>query len=124
FQLLAFARRQLIEPRLLNLNELIFNIHKMLRRLIGENIELVILPAPDLGWIKADPGQLEQVLLNLSINARDAMPNGGKLIIETANVTLAPDQLREHTEVLPGDYIILIVTDTGVGMSEEVKDRI
>lgn len=124
FQLLAFARRQLIEPKVLNLNELIFSIHKMLRRLIGENIELVILPAPELGWVKADPGQLEQILLNLSINARDAMPNGGKLIIETTNITLTQKQIWEHAEIKPGEYIILTVSDTGIGMSEEVKARI
>jgi two-component system, cell cycle sensor histidine kinase and response regulator CckA len=124
FQLLAFARRQLIEPKLLNLNELILNIHKMLRRLIGENIELVILPAPELGWIKADPGQLEQVLLNLSLNARDAMPNGGKLVIETANVTLNQAQFWEHSEISPGEYVVLSVIDTGTGMSEAVKARI
>jgi nitrogen-specific signal transduction histidine kinase/CheY-like chemotaxis protein len=124
FQLLAFARRQLIEPKLLNLNELILNIHKMLRRLIGENIELVILPAPELGWIKADPGQLEQVLLNLSLNARDAMPNGGKLVIETANIRLNQAQFWEHSEISPGEYVVLSVIDTGIGMSEAVKARI
>ena len=93
-QLLTFARRQVIKPKVLNLNELILDVDKMLRRLIGTDIELVTLPAPDLGRVKADPGQIEQVLLNLAVNARDAMPNGGKLAIETANVTLDQDYVR------------------------------
>ncbi|MBE7553579.1 MAG: PAS domain S-box protein [Anaerolineales bacterium] len=123
-QLLAFARRQIIEPRILNLNDLILNVEKMLRRLISEDIKLTTLLAPDLASLKADPGQLEQVLLNLVVNARDAMPNGGELIIETANVSLDHDYARRHAEVTPGEYVLLAVSDTGVGMTEEVKSRL
>jgi two-component system cell cycle sensor histidine kinase/response regulator CckA len=123
-QLLAFARRQIIEPRVLNLNDLILNVEKMLRRLISEDIKLTTLLAPDLAPLKADPGQLEQVLLNLVVNARDAMPNGGELIIETANVSLDQDYARRHAEVTPGEYVLLAVSDTGVGMTEEVKARL
>jgi two-component system cell cycle sensor histidine kinase/response regulator CckA len=123
-QLLAFARRQIVELRILNLNELILNMGKMLRRLIGENIELVTLPGPNLGLVKVDPGQFEQVLVNLAINARDAMPNGGKLTIETANVTLDLDYVQQHAEVIPGEYVMLAVSDNGIGMTEEVKSHI
>ncbi|MCL4300245.1 MAG: response regulator [Anaerolineae bacterium] len=123
-QLLAFARRQIIEPRVLNLNDLILNVEKMLRRLISEDIKLTALLAPDLAPLKADPGQLEQILLNLVVNARDAMPNGGELIIETANVSLDHDYARRHAEVTPGEYVLLAVSDTGIGMTEEVKARL
>jgi signal transduction histidine kinase/ActR/RegA family two-component response regulator len=123
-QLLAFARRQVVEPRVLDLNELILNMGKMLHRLIGEDIELVTLPGPNPGLVKVDPGQFEQVLVNLAINARDAMPNGGKLTIETANVILDLDYIREHAEVIPGEYVMLAVSDNGVGMTEEVKFHI
>jgi PAS domain S-box-containing protein len=123
-QLLAFARRQIVELRVIDLNELILNMDKMLRRLISENIELVTLPAPALGRIKADPSQIEQVLLNLVVNACDAMPEGGKLILETANVRLDNHEVHQQTEVIPGEYIMLAVSDTGVGMSEEVKQHI
>jgi PAS domain S-box-containing protein len=122
-QLLAFARRQVIEPRRINLNELIINLNKMLHRLIGEDIKLVTQAAPDLGQIKADPGQIEQVLLNLVVNARDAMPDGGTLIIHTDNVTLDEDYARRHL-VIPGDYVMVSVSDTGVGMTDEVKQHI
>jgi PAS domain S-box-containing protein len=122
-QLLAFARRQVIEPRRINLNELIINLNKMLHRLIGEDIKLVTQAAPDLGQIKADPGQIEQVLLNLVVNARDAMPDGGTLTIHTDNVTLDEDYARRHL-VIPGDYVMVSVSDTGVGMTDEVKQHI
>jgi PAS domain S-box-containing protein len=122
-QLLAFARRQVIEPRRINLNELIVNLNKMLHRLIGEDIKLVTQTAPDLGQIKADPGQIEQVLLNLVVNARDAMPDGGTLTIHTDNVTLDEDYARRHL-VTPGDYVMVSVSDTGVGMTDEVKQHI
>ncbi len=123
-QLLAFARRQMVELRVLDLNELILNMGKMLRRLIGEDIELVMLPAPDLGLVKVDPGQFEQVILNLAVNARDAMPDGGKLTIETANVTLDWDYVQQHVEVIPGEYVMLAVIDTGTGMSHEIQSHI
>jgi PAS domain S-box-containing protein len=122
-QLLAFARRQVIEPRRINLNELIVNLNKMLRRLIGEDIKLVTQTAPDLGQIKADPGQIEQVLLNLVVNARDAMPDGGTLTIRTNNVTLDEDYARRHL-ITPGDYVMVSVSDTGAGMTDEVKQHI
>src|ERR1017187_7543140 len=122
-QLLAFARRQVIEPRRINLNELIVNLNKMLQRLIGEDIQLVTQTAPDLGPVRADPGQIEQVLLNLVVNARDAMPEGGTLTIHTDNVTLDEDYARRHL-VTPGDYVMVSVSDTGVGMTDEVKQHI
>ncbi len=122
-QLLAFARRQVIEPRLVKLNELIVNLNKMLQRLIGEDIKLVTQDGSDLAPIKADPGQIEQVLLNLAVNARDAMPEGGTLTIRTANVTLDEDYATRHL-ITPGDYVMISVTDTGVGMTDEVKRHI
>jgi len=120
-QLLAFARKQIIEPQVLLLDTMIFDIDEMLRRLIGEDIELVTLPRAEGGRVKVDAGQLTQVLINLVVNARDAMPQGGKLVIETANVTLDDDDARRHADVVPGDYVLLAVSDTGTGMSEEVK---
>jgi len=122
-QLLAFARRQVIEPRQVNLNELIVNLNKMLHRLIGEDIKLVTQAAPDLGQIRADPGQIEQVLLNLAVNARDAMPEGGTLTITTNNVFLDEDYARRHL-ITPGEYVQVSVNDTGSGMTEEVKRHI
>jgi len=123
-QLLTFARRQVIESKVLNLSDLVLDIDKMLRRLIGEDIELVTLPASNLGWVKADPGQIEQVLLNLAVNARDAMPSGGSLTIEITNTTLDEDYASRHAEVTPGRYVMLAVSDTGIGMTEEIKARI
>ena len=123
-QLLTFARKQIIHPTVLNLNDLIIEVDKMLRRLIGEDIELITLPAPNLGQVKMDSGQAEQILLNLAINARDAMPNGGKLTIETANVTLDKDYITRHAEMEAGEYVLLAISDNGTGMSEEVKDHI
>jgi PAS domain S-box-containing protein len=122
-QLLAFARRQVIEPRQVNPNELIVNLNKMLHRLIGEDVKLVTQTEPELASIKADPGQIEQVLLNLVVNARDAMPDGGTLTIRTANVTLDNAYATRHL-ITPGNYVMISVTDTGSGMTDEVKRHI
>jgi len=119
-QLLAFARKQIIEPRILNLNDLIVEMDKLLRRVIGEDIELVTRPAPDLGQVKVDPGQIEQLLVNLAVNARDAMPEGGKLTIETHNVFLNAASGSGHGGEQEA-YVLLAVSDTGVGMDAEVK---
>ncbi len=123
-QLLAFSRRQILEMRVLDLNTTLRDLEKMLRRIIGEDVELVTFMAEDLGNVKADPGQMEQVIMNLAVNARDAMPRGGKLTIETANVRLDEAYARGHVAVKPGHYVILSVSDTGVGMTPEVKERI
>jgi PAS domain S-box-containing protein len=123
-QLLAFSRKQIIEPKVLNLNELVTNLHKMLIRLIGENIELKTLPAANLASVKADPAQVEQIVINLAVNARDAMPHGGALVIETANVELDAEYCRTHADVRPGKYVMLAVSDTGEGMSKEVKEHL
>ena len=123
-QLLAFSRHQVIEPKVIDLNDLVINTDRMLRRLIGEDVELVTLPATDLEPIKADPGQIEQVLMNLAVNARDAMPAGGKLTVETANVTLDAEYVRQHGDASLGRHVMLVVSDTGVGISEEDQDHI
>jgi PAS domain S-box-containing protein len=123
-QLLAFSRRQVMEMKVLDLNTLLRDLDKMLRRVIGENIELVTLLTDDLGRVKADPGQIEQVILNLAVNARDAMPSGGKLTIETANAEVDGAFARAHIGVSPGRYMRLSVKDTGVGMTPEVQERI
>ena len=123
-QLLAFSRKQMLTPKVLDLNAVVTENLKMLTRLIGEDIDLVMIPSPDLGPVKADPGQIEQVILNLAVNARDAMPQGGRLTIETTNVTLDESYARLHTPVQPGDYTMLAITDTGVGMDTETQSRI
>ncbi len=123
-QLLVFSRRQPVTPRVLDLNHLIIDFDRMLRRLLGVNIELVVLLAPDLKAIKADPTQMDQVLMNLAVNAKDAMPHGGKLIIETSNVSLSQSRVSNLPDVSPGEYVMLSVTDTGEGIPEEVKSRI
>ncbi len=123
-QLLAFSRQQVIEPRVLDLNALLADMSKLLRRLIGEDIELVTRLSSGLGRVKADPGQMEQVVMNLAINARDAMPRGGKLILETGNVALDENYARTHITVQPGKFVLLAVTDTGVGMDEEIQAHI
>jgi PAS domain S-box-containing protein len=123
-QLLAFSRRQILEMKVLDLNTTLRELEKMLHRVIGEDVELVTYMAEDLGRIKADPGQIEQVIMNLAVNARDAMPRGGKLTIETANLVLDEAYARRHVAVKPGHYVMLSVSDTGVGMTPEVKERI
>ncbi len=123
-QLLAFSRRQVLQPKVISLNALVPDIEKMLRRLIGENILFATVLHPQLGNVRADPGQLEQVIVNLAVNARDAMPNGGRLTIETRNVELDESYTTDHPNVKPGHYVMLAVTDTGVGMNEETKARI
>jgi PAS domain S-box-containing protein len=124
-QLLAFSRQQVMEPRTLDLNGVLERLDRLLRRLIGEDIEVVMHTSPSLGSVKADPGQIEQVILNLVVNARDAMANGGKLTLETANVELDETYVREHAApVSPGPYVLLAVSDTGAGMDPETQARI
>jgi PAS domain S-box-containing protein len=123
-QLLAFARQQIIAPGILNMNDLLLNLDKMLRRLIGEDIELVIAPASDIGLVKVDAGQIEQVVVNLAVNARDAMPQGGKLILQTENVTVDQKTSSLPAELPPGDYVLLTVRDTGLGMSKEAQSHL
>ncbi|HUL28913.1 MAG TPA: PAS domain S-box protein, partial [Thermodesulfobacteriota bacterium] len=123
-QLLAFSRRQILDLKVLDLNVLLKDLEKMLRRIIGEDIALVTLLSEGLGKVKVDPGQIEQVIFNLAVNARDAMPSGGKLSIETANAELDEEYARSHVNVAPGRYVRLSVSDTGVGMTQEVKDRV
>ncbi len=123
-QLLAFSRRQMLTPRVLDLNSVVDDIGKMLLRLIGEDVELQVIKAPDLGRVKADPGQIEQVIVNLAVNARDAMPDGGKLTIETRNVDLDNTYARHHITVQPGPYVLLAVTDNGMGMDAETQTHI
>jgi PAS domain S-box-containing protein len=123
-QLLAFSRRQVLVPQVLDLNSVVSNMQKMLRRMIDEDIDLLTVPAPDLGQVRADPGQVEQVIMNLAVNARDAMPEGGNLTLETANVELDESYTRSHIDVLPGRYVMLAVSDTGSGMDAETLSHI
>ncbi|HEY3667298.1 MAG TPA: response regulator, partial [Polyangiaceae bacterium] len=123
-QLLAFSRSETIQPVPVQLNDVVSGIEKMLHRIIGEDIELSTRLSTELGIIRADPGQLDQVILNLSINARDAMPNGGQLVIETQNVSADSDYLVAHANVVPGDLVMLSVRDTGTGMDAETQRRI
>jgi len=123
-QLLAFSRKQMLAPKVLDLNEVVAENLKMLTRMIGEDIDLVMVPGPGLGAVRADPGQIDQVIMNLAVNARDAMPQGGKLTIETASVTLDENFARTHTPLTPGDYIMLAISDTGIGMDSETQSRI
>jgi signal transduction histidine kinase/CheY-like chemotaxis protein len=120
-QLLAFSRVQSFEPKVLDLNSLILDSDRMLRRLVGADVELVTVLAPDLGLVKADPGQLTQVLVNLAVNARDAMPQGGKLIVSSNNTSLDKEQAVRIGVSSAGQYVVLTVTDTGTGMTERVK---
>ncbi len=123
-QLLAFSRKQVLEPRVLDLNAVVTNIDKMLTRMIGEDIDLVATLLPELGRVKADPGQVEQVIMNLAVNARDAMPQGGKLTIETADVELDDTYVRMHVGAKPGRHVMLAVSDTGCGMDAETQKRV
>jgi signal transduction histidine kinase len=123
-QLLIFSRSQKVEPVVLDLNDAVKDLEKMLRRLIGENIEMTMVPGKNIGHIKADSGYVGQVLMNLAVNARDAMPDGGKLAIATGNATLDEDYARAHPGAIPGDYVMLSVSDTGTGMTAGVKARL
>lgn len=123
-QLLAFSRRQTLQPRMLDLNQLIRDLDKMLHRLIGEDIEVIMLLSKNLAPVKADPGQIEQVIMNLAVNARDAMPEGGKLIIETENIELDALYCDQHMGLIPGSYVMMAVSDTGCGMDREIMSQI
>ena len=123
-QLLAFSRKQVLQPKVIDLNKLITNLSKMLRRLIGEDIDLMIKLDSDLGQTRADPGQVEQVIMNLAVNARDAMPKGGTLTLETQNVVLDESYSQQHPEIKSGNHVLLAVSDTGQGMDEEIQEHI
>ncbi|MDH3675232.1 MAG: PAS domain S-box protein, partial [Anaerolineae bacterium] len=123
-QLLAFSRKQVVQPQVLELNQVVAELDKMLGRIIGEHIRIRTVLPPDLWLVKVDPTQIEQIIVNLAVNARDAMPGGGQLTIETANVALDEDYTAMHLEAQPGDYVLLAVSDTGVGMSKDVAAHI
>ena len=120
-QLLVFSRKQTVQPVVLDINQVVGDMEKMLGRLIDENVELIFTLGPQIGRLKADSGYVGQVLMNLVVNARDAMPNGGKITVETGNATLDQDYARAHPGAVPGDYVMLSVSDTGTGMTDEVK---
>jgi two-component system, cell cycle sensor histidine kinase and response regulator CckA len=123
-QLLAFGRQQVLEPRVVDLNDVVLHVQRMCRRIIGEDIELITIPANPLWKVKVDPGQLEQVILNLVINARDAMPDGGRLTIETCNVVFEEDYAQVNLGAAPGSYVVLSVSDTGIGIDKETQAKI
>src|SRR5437868_7387021 len=123
-QLLAFSRKQVIKPTVLDLNSVVKETENMLRRLLGEDIRMLVVLAPELGRIKADMGQIEQVLMNLAVNASDAMPQGGKLVIETSNAQLDKTSITQHPWVKPGEYVMLSVSDTGCGMDKETQGHV
>jgi len=123
-QLLAFSRRQVLQPRVLDLNAVVQTLEKMLPRLLGEDIRVSLKLAPGLGAVRADPGQVEQVIVNLAVNSRDAMPEGGQLSIETANVELDATYANLHPDVVPGPYVALTVTDNGAGMDSETRAHV
>jgi PAS domain S-box-containing protein len=123
-QLLAFSRKQMLAPRIVNLNDIATENLKMLTRMIGEDVDLVLSPGRNLWPVRADAGQIEQVIMNLAVNARDAMPSGGKLTIETRNITLSEEDARHHAPLRPGDYVMIDISDTGVGMDAETQSHI
>jgi PAS domain S-box-containing protein len=123
-QLLAFSRKQMLAPKILDLNGVVTENLKMLTRVIGEDIDLVMVPAASLGAVRADAGQIEQVIMNLAVNARDAMPSGGKLTIETSNISLDEEYARFHAPLRPGDYVLLSISDTGLGMDSDTQSHI
>src|SRR6267154_1698264 len=123
-QLLAFSRKQVLRPKILDLNAIVMNLDQLLRRLMSENIEMKTFVSKEVGAIKADPGQIEQVVMNLVVNARDALPSGGRILIETSNVDLDSTYTRDHAVVRPGSYVMLAVSDTGVGMSADTVAHI
>jgi CheY-like chemotaxis protein len=123
-QLLAYSRKQVLQAKVLDLNHIVGDMDKMVRRVVGEDIKLMTVLGAELGCVKADPGQIEQVLLNLVVNARDAMPQGGKLTIETKNVELDESYARKHVAVVPGHYVMLAVSDGGCGMDAETQSHI
>ena len=123
-QLLAFSRRQMIQPQIMDLNELIADLERMLRRLIGADIDMPFTPTPGLWKVEADPGQIEQIIVNITINARDAMPDGGRLTIETANVELDEEYVDYRSMVTPGEYVMIAITDTGCGMDAETMKNV
>src|ERR1051326_7302750 len=124
-QLLAFSRQQVLQPKVLELNRVVEDLWKMLPRLMGEDVEMIKALDPAAGRVSADPGQLEQVIMNLAVNARDAMPKGGKLILETSNVAVDENYVRRHSvEMKPGPYVVLALTDTGIGMDAATQTRI
>ena len=123
-QLLAFSRKQMLAPRVVNLNDVATENIKMLTRMIGEDVDLVLVPSSTLWPVRADAGQIEQVIMNLAVNARDAMPSGGKLTIETSNVTFDEEQARFHGPLRPGDYVLFAISDTGIGMDTDTQSHI
>lgn len=123
-QLLVFGRKQVLLPKIVSMNDIVSNVDRMLRRIIGEDIELNLVLEPDLGRVIADPGQIEQIILNLAVNARDAMPDGGRLTIETHNAELDEAYALDHASVRPGPYVVLVFDDTGVGMEPDTLSRI